>query len=232
MSEKMNIYTKIYFILSIMITAPGVFAQIVNLKGGVNFANMAITDNQNIREDTQMRSGFHAGATYGFPTGKNLIFESGLYLSSKGYKSIDKLMHQGQNYEHSEQLNLLYLEIHPLAVRAITNPGIVKIYGTAGPYLSYGLKGTRREEDIAGRNSHITTNKIDWGSGRDVGRLDYGLSLGAGLSIDPIQIGVSYSLGLFNIRNSLGDMIFPIFGKVSDSAKNHVFGISLGYELF
>jgi len=62
-----------------------------------------------------------------------------------------------------------------------------------------------------------------WGSGEYdfLKRLDFGLTGGAGIEINFIQIDLSYGLGLANISSYTND---------GDKINNRVLGIFLGYK--
>jgi hypothetical protein len=211
---------KLITIVVVFTIATQSFAQTFGVKAGLNLSNMLAKDNdKTYSKDFKMNPGFHVGATAEFPISGMFSFETGLLLSTKGYKYSEK----ETNYEYKETLNLLYLDI-PLTAKATFDVGSVKIYGAVGPYLGLGLSGKGKYEETGDGTTTKDTETVKWGSDADKDdykRLDFGLVVGAGVVINSIQIGVSYGLGLANISS-----------YTEDGAKinNKVLGISLGYR--
>jgi hypothetical protein len=66
---------------------------------------------------------------------------------------------------------------------------------------------------------------IKWGSEsqNDLRRLDFGLTIGAGIQIKSLEIGISYDLGLSNMA--------PDDYNYSTIIKSRVLAVSIGYLL-
>ena len=78
--------------------------------------------------------------------------------------------------------------------------------------FTYGGESDSEEEDV------------EWGSDEendDLKRLDFGLTMGAGVEISSIQIGLTYGLGLANISS---------YNDNGNKINNRVLGISVGYK--
>jgi hypothetical protein len=197
-------------------------AQNFGLRGGLNLADMLLKDEDG-SVDTKIKPGFHIGATAEFPISEILSFEAGLLLSSKGFKISEEIEIFGETYKLEQKFNLLYLDI-PLAAKARFDVGGVKIYSVFGPYVGMGLSG---KDKLKVTRNGVTEEEeerdIEWGSDdeSDLKRLDFGLTMGAGVEINSIQIGLTYNLGLANI------VPFQEFGE---KIKNRVLGISVGYK--
>lgn len=185
------------------------FAQTFGIKAGLNLSNMLVKNNDYTdSDDFKMNPGFHIGPTAEFEINKMLSFETGLLLSTKGFKE----SYGGETYK----LNLLYLDI-PLAAKATFGIGSTKIYGIFGPYIGVGLSGKSKYEF----EGESIEEDIKFGSDEDeddLKRLDFGLTIGAGVEFNALQIGLNYGLGLANIST------------YADKASNRVLGISLGYK--
>jgi hypothetical protein len=193
----------------------------IGVKAGLNLSNMLIKDDYGTYSDeSKMNPGFHVGATAEFPITEMISIETGLFLSTKGVKMSEKDI----DYEYNSKANLFYIDV-PLTVKAYINVGGSRIYGAIGPYIGMGISGkTTYEYKETGVPTETDTETISWGSDAendDLKRLDYGLTAGAGVEINSIQIGVSYGFGLANISSYTGD---------GDIVNNRVLGISLGYK--
>ena len=122
-----------------------------------------------------------------------------------------------------EETKAVYLEI-PLTFKASADLGKASVYGVFGPYLAWGIGGSFKCETNGPWEwkPRLEEYPIEWGNNRvtdDFNNLDFGLTMGAGVEIHPIQIGVSYGFGLANI--------LP-FTRKGDSLHNKVIGISVG----
>ncbi len=206
------------FIVITMATAS--YAQTFGVKAGLNLSNMSITNDDGWTDfdDTKMNPGFHLGGIVEFPISEMFSFDTGLLLSTKGFKINEK----EDNYEDNIKMNLFYLDI-PLTAKASFDMGSTKIYGVLGPYLGIGLNGKIKYEYGYMGDTETDEVEIKWGSGDedDLKRLDFGLTMGAGLEINSIIFELSYDLGLANIV-TISDDSFTI--------NNRVLKISVGYK--
>lgn len=200
------------------------FAQTFGVKAGLNLSKLLIKDDLGkYTDEYKMNPGFHFGPTVEFPIDKMFSFESGLLLSSKGSKFSAKETIIGGTYEFKQTINTYYLDI-PLTAKATFDIGSSKIYGTFGPYLGMGLSGKAKSEFPDNGEIKKVEKDIRFGSDEnedDYKRLDYGLTAGLGIVLNPVQIGISYNLGLANISNA---------NDYGLKVKNRVVGISIGYK--
>ena len=204
------------------------FAQNFGVKAGLNLSNLIERDHNTI--DSEFKPGFHIGATAEFPIKEIFSFETGLLLSTKGYKTPKRLYGsfgdaQVINYRE-ETVNLLYLDI-PLTAKISFDVSNAKIYGSFGSYIGVGLSGKHKTEISYNPNDDpnlMMEVDVEWGSDEndDFKRLDYGLSAEVGVEFNAVQVGVSYSIGIADIM--------PNIGSQSNRVKNQVVGISLGFK--
>jgi len=177
------------------------------VKAGLNLANISEKSSAGSgNEGKTSKIGFHFGGTAEFPASEAVSVQTGLLFSSKGYK----ISLEGG----SGSLNVNYLEI-PINTIYKIEIGSSKLCLSAGPYLAYAVSGSAKFGDL----------ELDVNIGSDdtdtFKALDYGLNIGAGVELnDKITIGLQYGIGLANISSYTG------YGT---SAKNNVFGISVGY---
>jgi hypothetical protein len=211
-TKNMKNLLKLLIICLMFTTMSNSFAQKFGIKAGLNLSLMTLKDNDgNLFPSSKMNPGFHVGVTAEFPLVNQLAFETGLLFCSKGTKAIET---GGTN-----TVNSLYLEV-PLNLKTTFNIGNkTKMYGTFGPYLGYGVGGKYKFTS----DTLNTSTKIKWGSGNnsDLKPFDFGLSVGLGVYINKLQVGVSYELGLKNIATDTQN------GNIN---RNKVLGISLGWK--
>jgi outer membrane protein W len=194
----MKILLKLLSIVVVLTLSAESYAQIIGVKGGLNLSNMIMKDDESTySDDFKMTPGFHVGPTAEFPISDMLSFETGLLLSTKGFK----MEESGDGYEYSGNFNLFYVDV-PLTVKAAYDVGSFKVYGAVGPYVGVGVSGKTKYKITYGGESQTDTEVVEWGSDPDTDdlkRLDYGAVVGAGVEINAIQIGATYGLGLANI---------------------------------
>lgn len=185
------------FIIGVLFSInTGVFAQRFGIKAGMNLSDMRELPEKMAyyNEKTEMKYGFHAGATAEFPITAIFSFETGVLISSKGYKSSRNDNFIGKPIvEIEEKTNTIYLEI-PLTAKASVDIGKASIYGVFGPYLALGIGGSVKYEVNDPWAPTTGEYAVEWGNNsetNDFKRLDFGLTMGAGVEIQSIQIGVS-----------------------------------------
>jgi hypothetical protein len=201
------------------------YGQIFGVKAGLNLSNMLLEDDEDkYSDDFKFNPGFHIGPTAEFLIAEMISFETALLVSTKGYKSSDELTIMGEDLEIEENLKLFYLDI-PLTAKLSLEVEGAKVYGVFGPYLGMGFSGNSKSKLTAMGETESFDEDVEWGSDEEddhFRRLDYGLTVGAGVEVNAIQIGLTYGLGLANISSYTGD---------GSKINNRVLGISIGYRL-
>ncbi len=206
--------TKLLMVVIVCAMATESYAQTFGVKAGLNLANQSAKDDDTNYGDEigySSKLGFHIGPTAEFGINDMISFETGLILSSKGTKVTEGAI--------VEKINLFYLDI-PLTAKAVFDVGGMNVYGTFGPYLGLALSGKYKAEG----DGETFEEDIEFGSDEnedDFKRLDYGLSIGAGVELAPITVGVSYGLGLANIA---------LYNDNGFKQSNRVFSLSVGYK--
>lgn len=220
---------KLLFLFLVVLITKQSYAQSIGLKGGLNLSNMLIKDDtETYSEDFKMKLGYQFGAIAEFPISNIFSFETGLLLTTKGYRITEEESEDGDTYKYTEKLNLLYLDI-PLTGKASFNIGNAKVYGLFGPYIGFGLSGKYKaiyEETSDGETEREEEEEtVEWGSDEDesdIKRLDYGLVMGAGVEFKSFQLGLNYNFGLANISP---------YSEDGFKYNNRVIGITLAYKL-
>lgn len=200
------------------------YAQL-RVKAGLNLSNMVVADDDDsYDDDLESNPGFHVGVTTEVPLSDLFSFETGLILSTKGYKTSDEGSILGIDYKSESNLNLLYVDI-PLTAKVKAEVGGANIYGVFGPYVGVGLSGKGTSETTVLGDTETDENDVEWGSDEnddDFKRLDFGLLVGAGVEIKSVQVGLTYGLGLANVSP---------YSDNGYSANHRVLGVSLGYKI-
>lgn len=220
----MKISIKPLSVVIMLTISMGSYAQIFGVKGGLNLSNLLMKDDEDTySDDFKMKTGFHAGLTAEFPVTESFSFETGLLLSTKGFRISEEETYLGETETYEGKLNLLYLDI-PFTAKAYYDLGGAMIYGVFGPYAGIGLSGKTKVESTYGGESETDEENIKWGSDEaedDLKRVDFGLTVGAGVELSSVQVGLNYNLGLANISPDTEN---------GNRIKNRVVGLSVGYK--
>ena len=205
---------KLSFTLLALTLTNQYFAQIsLGLRAGINYANV---DNKDFDADGFEKlpiAGLNFGVFGEMLLTKSLFFETGLYLSGKGFK----FSNQVNGNDFKQTIAIQYLEI-PLYTSFKTDLGKKKLNIFAGPYIGIAASGNIKTITISGD----TEEDIKFGNDKiddTFKRTDFGLNFGAGIQSKNILIRAQYGLGLSNM--------FP--DPDSGKSKNGVVGISVSF---
>lgn len=167
-------------------------------KFGMNFSNMTKID------ESKALPGFTLGVDMDYGFNENWSLQSGLMISSKGFKF--------KEGDWKDKYRPIYLDIPILAAYKFNISDNTKFVINAGPYLAIGLGGKNKEtdeEDI----------KLFDKDGYDWKRFDLGIQYGIGLELSDRY--------LINLTGQNG-FISPVDG--GDDPKNMTFTIGVGYR--
>lgn len=172
-------------------------------KFGMNFSNMT--------KDSEAKAlpGFHLGVGMDYGFSENWSLQSGLMISSKGYKYDKDVL--GADFKARP----IYLDIPILAAYKFNISDNTKFVINAGPYLAFGLGG-KGKFDVDGAED-IKVFKGEEG----MSRFDLGIQYGIGL-----EISEHY---LVNLTGQNG-FICPWDVEEGDKPKNMTFSIGVGYR--
>jgi hypothetical protein len=217
--------------LSIFYISP-VAAQSVIVKGGVNIANVTITNDGDVDDNNSLTS-FHAGLVVDIPIVSILSLQPGILFTGKGSKTQEGDQ-AGPTY-YRATTNPWYIEIPANLV--IKTPGSIRFFVGAGPYLGIGVAGKNKvdgkflgtsfnnEKDIIWSNDDPSTLDYEEGAGYGImKRFDYGLNGIAGIQLTKAVISAGYGLGLAKIQSGSNS-------SADDKNKHRVFSVSLGIKL-
>jgi len=193
--------TKLLILFCLIAPAFECIAQTYWVRGGLNLSNMLIKDdNGTYSDDFTMQPGFHVGLTGEFPITDMISFETGVLISTKGFKQKEEATISGVTISAKQSLRLTYVDI-PLTAKIYIGSNEPKVFALGGVYLGMGLGGKNKAESSAQGVTQSEELSINWGSKSDddLRGLDYGFAVGAGVEFGVFQANLIYNLGLANI---------------------------------
>jgi hypothetical protein len=201
------------------------------LRAGLNFANVSVTDNGRVDEANSLTS-FQVGFIGDWKIGTSLLsIQPGVVFTGKGSKI--QRGNPGQVGYYKQESKPYYVEIPVNFVfKAPLGKGN-KFFAGAGPYMAIGVSGKTTtesalfsgERSIEFSNDDPTTFNQEEGTGFGVlKRFDYGLNATTGLEGNNVVLGVHYGLGLAKIQSGQNN------GEDNNN-KHRVLSITLGFKL-
>ena len=170
---------------------------------GMNFSNMTKA------EGTKALPGFNLGVGMDYGFSENWSLQSGLMISSKGYKIKD--------YSKDRPI---YLDIPILAAYKFNISDNTKFVINAGPYLAFGLGGKCKFDE----GGDYKLFKGEDGEDAEYSRFDLGIQYGISL-----EIGDHYLVNLTGQNGFISPFDYPD-GYDGDKPKNMTFSIGVGYR--
>jgi hypothetical protein len=209
-------------------------AQSVRIQGGINLANVSVTDNGNVDEAKSLTS-FQAGIVGDIPFAGFLSLQPGLIFTGKGAKTQSGDPASANYYKATT--NPYYLELPVNLVLKAPLGGGNKFFFGAGPYVAMGIAGKNKvegktlgisyttEKDIKFSNDDPSTLNTEEGAGFGImRRFDYGLNGTAGIEGKSITLGVNYGLGLAKLQSGSNS-------SSGNDNKHRVLSFTLGFKL-
>ncbi len=203
------------------------------VKGGINLANISVTDNGRVNEANELNS-FHAGFAIDFPLCDYFSIQPGFLFTGKGSKT--QVNNPGDNFYYKATSNPMYLELPLNFVAKLPLTQTSTFYLGAGPYAAMGIAGSNKvEKQILGVTSYsnsdirftnddpTTSQEENYGYGK-IKRFDYGLTAMAGLELSRFVLGASYGYGLTKINSGTDN-------NANDKGKHRVLGFSIGLKI-
>ncbi len=203
------------------------------LRGGVNLANVSITDNGRV-DDAKMLASFQVGLIGNIHVANILYFQPGLLYTGKGTKSQSGT--EGSANWYKATTNPYYIEM-PLNLILKSPTGPVKFFGGAGPYIAMGVAGKNKsegaflgaafksEKNIEWSNDDPTTLNNEEGAGFGImKRFDYGLNGTVGLEGRSVVLSANYGLGLAKLQSGSNS-------SEDNNNKHRVLSFTLGFKL-
>ncbi len=178
-----------------------VCGQQISARAGVNFSTLLVKDNdETYSEDFGFLPGFQVGGTVLLPLTDQIFLETGLLLSTKGFreKSVTEL--RAGTLESVDTRTLNYIEI-PATAKIFLDLGDQQAFAIFGPYVGLLASGKDRGKETFMGETEEFEGDLEIGNDEeddDVTIFDFGVTAGVGLVFDRVQAGVAYSHGLAN----------------------------------
>ena len=210
-------------------------AQRGQIRGGINLANVSVTDNGRVNQANQLTS-FQVGILTDLKLGTSLLsLQPGLIYTGKGSKI--QQGNAGQPRYYKQTFNPRYLEVPLNLVVKAPIGRTARVFVGAGPYAAIGIGGDvqtegtnilgqtyNRESDIRFSDDDPTTFNQEEGAGLGlVRRFDYGLNGTAGIEGKTFALGVNYGLGLAKLQSGTNS-------GVDNNNKHRVLSFTLGFK--
>lgn len=210
------------------------YSQNVRLEGGINLANVSVTDNGRINNANELTS-FQVGIIGDARLTDFFYFEPGLIYTGKGSK-VQSGNPSDLNY-YKATSNPFYIEM-PLNF-VLKTPSVkgTRFFAGAGPYIAVGVNGKNTvdgkyaglafhtDNDIRFSNDDPTTLNYEEGAGFGImKRFDYGLNGLAGIEGKTLVLSVNYGLGLAKLQSGSNS-------SADDNNKHRVLSFTLGFKL-
>jgi len=204
------------------------------LKGGLNLANVSITDNGRI-DDAKTLTSFHVGIIGDISLADFIALQPGLLVTGKGSKTQNGDPSDANYFKATS--NPIYIEIPFNVVLKGPISGDTKFFAGAGPYLAVGIAGKNKTEGKIFGTGFSSEKNIEWsdddpstldydeGAGFGImKRFDYGLNGTAGIETKNILLSVNYGLGLAKLQSGSNS-------SEDDKNKHRVLSFSIGFKL-
>jgi hypothetical protein len=203
------------------------------LKGGVNLANVSITNDGDI-DDNKMLTSFQVGFTGNLKIAPFFYFQPGILFTGKGSKTQSGETTEATYYRATS--NPYYIEV-PANFVFKTPTGPIKFFAGAGPYIAVGVSGKNKvdgkflgtsfssEKSIEWSNDDPATLDYEEGSGYGImKRFDYGLNGIAGIETKNIVLSANYGYGLAKLQSGSNS-------SADDKNKHRVLSFTVGIKL-
>lgn len=204
------------------------------LKGGVNRANITVTEDGRI-DDANTLTSFNVGIGVDIPLADGLSLQPSLLFTGKGAKTEQGDPNSNTFYMKSTA-NPYYVELPLSLVGKIPLTESTRLFIGAGPYAAVGVAGKNKVESrLAGLNQNserkivfsddnpFTRPEENGGYGK-LKRFDYGFNATAGLDFNKFMIGAGYGHGLTKINSNTTN-------NANDQGKHRVWSVNLGVKL-
>lgn len=206
----------------------------VFLKGGINLANVSVTDAGGI-DDAKMLVGFHAGLQGDIPVVKNILsIQPGILFTGKGSKTQSGNTTDANYFRATS--NPMYIEVPVNVVLKVPMGGEAKFFAGAGPYAAMGIAGRNKTEGkifgvafssdkkIQFSNDDPTTSGEEGAGFGIMRRFDYGLNGTVGFEGEKAMFSVNYGLGLAKLQSGTNN-------SANNNNKHRVLSVTVGFRL-
>jgi hypothetical protein len=204
------------------------------LKGGLNLANVSITENGRI-DDAKTLTSFQAGIIGDIKLADFISLQPGLLVTGKGSKTQSGDPSSANYFKATT--NPIYIEVPLNLVFKAPLGDDTKFFAGAGPYLGVGIAGKNKTEGKIFGTGFNSEKNIEWsdddpttldneeGTGFGImKRFDYGLNGTAGFETKNIVISANYGYGLAKLQSGSNS-------SDDDKNKHRVLSFTIGFKL-
>ncbi len=197
----------IIILLSIfMIHGTRLTAQKFGVITGINFTDIQAKSSEpgfNDHSKTALRA--QLGMIADIKVKGKFSVQTGLGVSTKGYRVNDNHSYYGIKSEIKGNFTLIYAEL-PVTAKFTQPAGKFEVYGLFGAVPAVGIYGYYRYKLNIDGERDTESGDIKYGNKdeSDLKRPDVGLKIGGGVQYKFMQIGLAYTLGLLDISNTDG----------------------------
>ena len=204
------------------------------LKGGLNLANVSITENGRI-DDAKTLTSFQVGIIGDISLADIISLQPGLLVTGKGSKTQSGDPADANYFKATT--NPIYIEVPLNLVLKAPLGNDTKFFAGAGPYLAVGVAGKNKtegkifgagftsEKNIEWSDDDPTTLDYEEGAGFGImKRFDYGLNGIAGFETKNIVISANYGLGLAKLQSGSNN-------SEDNNNKHRVLSFTIGFKL-
>ena len=222
------------FCAAALISSAFVSAQNARIVGGLNLANVSITDDGKV-DEAKMLTSFQVGVIGDFHLGSIVYLQPGILYTGKGSKT-QSGDPSSANYSKATS-NPMYIEVPVNLVFKTPAVKNTRFFFGAGPYLGIGVAGKiknegkvlgiayNNERDIEFSNDDPTTLEYEEGAGFGIiKRFDYGLNGTAGIEGKNMTFSANYGLGLAKLQSGSNS-------AEDNNNKHRVLSFTVGFKL-
>lgn len=195
------------FGIVLLIIQTNLQAQQLSFRGGLGISNNQLfEDNEQVfNEYYNWKMGPVGGFVFSSDLNEKFKFQTGLLIANKGSRF--EISDSFEEIEINDRTNMdMGYAILPFQVLYPIDAGQISISLQAGMYLGIGMFGKITSKGNFANEFYDEEEKITWGT--EVGnlkRLDFGPSLGIGITFSKITFLTTYEFGMRNIGNFSSD---------------------------
>ena len=213
-------------------------AQTFSVVGGFNMSDLRVSSSEGDIDNNQysLKPGFHFGFRTDIRINEFLSFAPAVLFSTKGtsmsyeyerpgFEFNGVILEEAVLVKVDSDITLQYLDI-PLALQATHQLNDrLRVYGALGPYLGIGLYGKQKGTTESNGEKESSELVLPWGNDPEedfLQRLDMGITIGAGIEIEKVLVGLSFDTGLSNIST---------YQEEGARIENKVLRFTVGYQI-
>lgn len=184
------------------------FGYAVKVGGGISTQKF---DNKDVISTNSINT-FNIGGLIKYYLPHQYFIQTGINIANKGAEVVEDGI--------TTTPRITYLEIPVTFDRKFKLNGLGSLYAGAGGYIGSALRGHYNFQTP----SSSTSEKLEFGSEKDLNRYDAGLNFSTGLEVDNgLLFDIRYALGLKNIASQ------PARDTGTNGIYNRLFCVSIGY---